>query len=214
MQNICASQMTPQPHGIETEVSSSMLCESPKIVLYHKVVCADFLRHTVGIASSKLQPALVSTEAAGAASEGRKSEIAWLAHDFDPIIHGVVEFIADCVGMPSSRAEQLQVIRYKVGGEYRRHFDGYDIDTERGRRCTAARGQRLVTALLYLNSGFSGGNTQFPLLGIDVVPSEGSVLMFDNCTQDSRIPHPRSLHAGLPVTGGEKWVATLWFRER
>jgi prolyl 4-hydroxylase len=29
-------------------------------------------------------------------------------------------------------------------------------------------------------------------------------------------PHPstRTLHAGLPVVKGEKWVATFWFREK
>jgi hypothetical protein len=38
-------------------------------------------------------------------------------------------------------------------------------------------------------------------------------VIFDNLAPDGQ-PDPRTLHAGLPVREGEKWLATLWLRER
>ena len=38
-------------------------------------------------------------------------------------------------------------------------------------------------------------------------------IAFRNLTADGR-PDPDSLHAGLPVARGEKWLATLWLRQR
>jgi hypothetical protein len=38
-------------------------------------------------------------------------------------------------------------------------------------------------------------------------------VVFDNLFADGR-PDPDSLHAGTPVERGEKWLATLWIRQR
>jgi prolyl 4-hydroxylase len=38
-------------------------------------------------------------------------------------------------------------------------------------------------------------------------------LTFENCIRGTVIRDENSLHAGAPVEGGEKWIATLWFRE-
>lgn len=37
--------------------------------------------------------------------------------------------------------------------------------------------------------------------------------MFENCARGTVVRHENSLHAGAPVEEGEKWLATLWFRE-
>jgi hypothetical protein len=39
------------------------------------------------------------------------------------------------------------------------------------------------------------------------------VVLFDNVGPDGR-PDADTLHAGLPVERGEKWLGTLWLRER
>ena len=39
------------------------------------------------------------------------------------------------------------------------------------------------------------------------------MLAFDNVLNDGS-PDKRSLHAGLPVTMGEKWLLSVWIRDR
>ena len=31
---------------------------------------------------------------------------------------------------------------------------------------------------------------------------------------DNKLPHPASLHMGLPPEHGDKWILTFWFREK
>ncbi|MCC7247295.1 MAG: 2OG-Fe(II) oxygenase superfamily protein, partial [Lysobacter sp.] len=38
-------------------------------------------------------------------------------------------------------------------------------------------------------------------------------MRFDDAHPEGRLD-PDSLHAGLPVIAGEKWLATLWIRQR
>ena len=66
---------------------------------------------------------------------------------------------------------------------------------------------------MYLNDVEAGGETEFPLAGVRIAPVAGRAVVFDNLLADGR-PDPESLHAGLPVARGEKWLATLWLRER
>ena len=75
-------------------------------------------------------------------------------------------------------------------------------------------GQRLWTALVYLNDGFEGGETHFPRLDYSVKPRLGRLLVFQNTYRGSDIKHDLAEHAALPVISGEKYAFNLWFRER
>jgi prolyl 4-hydroxylase len=197
-----------------TENAMNVLCESPRVILAIGVVSTELTSALVALAEPRICRALVSGEDGGTFSSGRSCEVTWLMHDEDPVVRSVVDTVANVAGLDSRLAERLQIIRYSKGGEYKPHFDSYDLTTERGRRCTAGRGQRTRTALLYLNDGFEGGATRFPRLGLEVRPLRGAVLTFDNCQIGGTLRDDKSLHAGLPVEDGEKWVGTLWFRER
>ena len=56
-----------------------------------------------------------------------------------------------------------------------------------------------------------GGETHFPELDITVRGAVGDLLIFRNLDAQG-MPDPRMLHAGLPITAGEKWLATRWIR--
>ena len=71
----------------------------------------------------------------------------------------------------------------------------------------------MITALIYLNDVEDGGATSFPELDIAIKPKKGNVLVFHNTIPETTNIHPKSLHAGMPVSNGEKWAANLWFRE-
>ena len=74
-------------------------------------------------------------------------------------------------------------------------------------------GNRCVTMITYLNDVQDGGGTVFPVLGFAIQALQGRVLMFGNL-DEHKIPHPSSLHMGLPPEDGDKWILTFWFREK
>ena len=110
---------------------------------------------------------------------------------------------------PYENGESLMVLRYRPGEEYRPHHDFLgpnepDLKT---------RGQRFRTALLYLNDGYEGGETHFLSPDVKVAGKTGDVVVFDN-VDEKGAPDVSARHAGRPVTRGEKWLATLWLRDR
>ncbi len=108
--------------------------------------------------------------------------------------------------------EPLALLRYQPGEEYRPHRD-YLPPARLAMTDGQLGGQRLYTAFVYLNDVDAGGETDFPELGVRITPKAGRAVLFHNTLADAT-PDPRTLHAGLPVVAGEKWLATLWIRER
>ncbi|MNN97804.1 hypothetical protein D3C81_2170410 [compost metagenome] len=46
-----------------------------------------------------------------------------------------------------------------------------------------------------------------------MAPVKGNAVYFSYLLPDGTLDE-RTLHAGLPVASGEKWIATKWLRER
>ncbi len=105
-------------------------------------------------------------------------------------------------GLPVTHGEAISVLHYAPGEEYRRHSDVLPPPYPR----------RAITMIAYLNDDFTGGETEFPALGITITPRAGDAILFDNLDRDGRA-HPGAVHAGLPVARGRKQVATRWIRE-
>ena len=119
----------------------------------------------------------------------------------------ICERISGVANMPLENAEHIQVVRYTKDQEYKPHYDAFKDDQHK-----KDGGQRLLTCLVYLNNSV-GGATAFPNLNIIVGAIEGRLLMFGNVDEEKN-PHILSMHQGLPPHEGEKWIFTLWFRER
>ena len=119
--------------------------------------------------------------------------------------------------MPIRNAEQYQLVYYKKGAQYKPHFDSFDYETEDGKNNWEPGGQRMITVIAYLNDVEEGGETGFPELGINIPPKKGNAVVFHNTLTNDAATHPkinpRSLHGGMPVIKGEKWMVNLWFRE-
>jgi prolyl 4-hydroxylase len=73
-------------------------------------------------------------------------------------------------------------------------------------------GQRIKSVLFYLNDEFEGGETNFPMKGIKVKPVKSKAIIWDNINEDGTLDY-ESIHAGLPVISGFKYIATIWIRE-
>lgn len=124
---------------------------------------------------------------------------------YDAPVAMALRQIALIAGEPPEHAEPLGVLRYGPGQEYRPHYDYYNDDQHEA--------QRTTTVFVYLNHVSEGGGTEFPRLGVVVGPERGKAVKFLNCDAEGK-PNPETLHAGLPVIRGEKWLATLWFWDR
>ena len=112
-------------------------------------------------------------------------------------------------GMGLLHAEDLGLLHYGVGQEYKPHRDYLHDSTLIGPNTP---GQRVRTIFCYLNEVELGGETEFLHWNQRVSPKLGRIVVFDN-VKNGKVD-PDSVHAGLPVLAGEKWLATFWLRER
>ena len=131
----------------------------------------------------------------------------------DPVVGTVDRKIANLLGLDLRASEPLQGQRYAPGQEFKPHTDtfepgGYDFYVH-----TADTGQRTWTAMIYLNEPDEGGATRFKTIGKTVQPETGKLLAWNNLLADGR-PNPATLHQGMKVRRGTKYVLTKWFRER
>lgn len=129
----------------------------------------------------------------------------------NPVVAAVERRLAWLSGLPERNGEGLQILHYRVGGEYRPHFDYFDPATPGCALQLKHGGQRLLTIIMYLNDVDGGGSTVFPELGLEFLPEKGAALLFASMTREGAL-QPQSLHGGSPVTAGVKWIATRWIR--
>jgi prolyl 4-hydroxylase len=107
-----------------------------------------------------------------------------------------------------NRFEDISIVRYEATQEYKGHYDACSTKTYCGDNL---RIYRTATLILYLNDDFEDGGTNFPKIGKTITPETGKVALFYNTDADG-VEIPESLHAGLPVKSGVKWICTLWIK--
>jgi hypothetical protein len=166
-------------------------------------------------ASARLEPAYVFNSQGGTLgvdpARSNRSAVFGLA-DIDCVLHMVRVRIAAAIGIPVECFEWPQVLHYAVGQEFRPHHDFLDPASDLFRAELARNGQRIATALVYLNDGFEGGDTRFPSLDLAFRGGTGDALIFTNVDPRGQ-PDRSTLHAGMPPTSGEKWLLSQWIRE-
>ncbi|MFL6829424.1 MAG: prolyl hydroxylase family protein [Sphingomicrobium sp.] len=131
----------------------------------------------------------------------------------DPVVAAVDRKMTELLGLPGQSGELIQGQRYGRGQEFKPHTDtfepgGYDFYVH-----TADMGQRTWTAMVYLNAPEEGGATRFKAIGKTVQPETGKLLAWNNLLPDGR-PNPATMHQGMKVRRGTKYILTKWFRER
>jgi prolyl 4-hydroxylase len=164
------------------------------------------------LARPTLAPALVRDPQSGQAI---RSPIRSNRATILPAAHGhlavrlIERTLASIAGQALLNAEDLGILHYGEQQEYRPHRDYLHDPALIG---PGTPGQRAQTIFCYLNEPALGGETEFLHWNQRVNPKLGRVVCFDNMLDGK--PDPNSVHAGLPVLAGEKWLATLWLRER
>ena len=159
---------------------------------------------------AQLRPSTItSPPGAGYDSTFRTSRTCDLS-DSDPAVASLDAKIYAAIGFDKSLAEPTQGQHYEVGQVFKTHtdfFKPYELD----KHTMGALGQRTWTFMIYLNTPKSGGETEFPTLGMKVTPKRGRAVVWNNL-RDTGDGNDATRHQSLPVTGGTKTIITKWFR--
>jgi hypothetical protein len=192
------------------------LCKEPRVQAFEGLASPAICDWIMAQAKDRLKPAMVyDPSGKQAAIDGRSNSYAELSlADSDLVVLAMRERLAAAAGLPIMNMDGPQVLHYALGQSFAPHFDFFDAAIPNQAVQMAARGQRIATALLYLNDeGLEGGETDFPELGFSHRGKRGDALVFFN-VDGAGEPDRRTLHAGLPPTRGEKWVVSQWIRDR
>jgi len=132
----------------------------------------------------------------------------------DSVIRVLEHRAASLTGWTIDRIEPSSVIRYQPGQEYRPHVDYFSQD-QLARNADSGSdlgGQRIATFLVCLVAPELGGETLYNRTGMQIAQEPGTALIHFNVTADG-LPDELSLHTGLPVQNGEKWLLRTTLRE-
>ncbi len=131
---------------------------------------------------------------------------------WSPQVRPIDESIAGLLGIDPDFGETMQGQRYAPGQQFRAHHDYFHTNEGYYAEVSKQGGQRTWTAMIYLNDVTEGGATWFPQAGIKVSPKRGLLLAWNNMKPDGS-PNELTLHEGMAVVEGVKYIVTKWFRE-
>jgi prolyl 4-hydroxylase len=192
-----------------------MTLKAPRIVVLGNLLSEQECEAMVAYAEQRLQrsPVVADSDGQLRVHEHRTSRGAMLQRGETGLVARIEARLAALTKWPVACGEGLQILRYERGNEYRPHYDWFDPALPGPRKHLERGGQRNATIIMYLSDVERGGATSFPNLGLEVQPQKGGAVFFLN-TDGSGAPDAQTLHAGEPVVGGTKMIATKWLRER
>jgi prolyl 4-hydroxylase len=194
--------------GHTTRVSLSV--DLPTLRVLDGLLTTQECEELIGQAQPRLQRSLTVAEDGQHQADNRRTSLGMFFRIGEtPLVERIEQRIAELLQVPVNHGEGLQILHYLQGQEYEPHFDWFDPTQPGFAAVTARGGQRIASVVMYLNTPEEGGGTGFPALGLTVTALRGSAVYFAYEGGDQA-----SLHAGLPVVRGEKWIATKWLRER
>lgn len=185
-------------------------CEKPLIIVFEDAIpiklCEEIIQKHVrdkmnpnsGLQSRKESYAQVTEMV-----ENRGISLGMDPYHYNEIASAIVK---NC-GIPYSYIEAIDIYNYETGQYLDLHHD-YPYDPKQINYYSHG-GDRVGTAIFYLNDDYDGGVTSFPQLGVDIHPKAGSILYFkqeyDEATNWSTI------HESTLITKGTKWIASCFF---
>jgi prolyl 4-hydroxylase len=213
-----SQQLAQTPNAFETSdrpVVMLFAMASPRVILFGDLLAAEECDQLIELSRGKLARSSVVNAATGQydVHPHRTSSGTHFERGENELIRRIEHRIAELTQHPVERGEPLQILHYQPGGEYKPHFDYFDPAQPGNEAVLKHGGQRVATLVMYLNDVDAGGSTVFPEVGLDVLPRKGNAVYFAYTTEQGQLD-ARSLHGGSPVSAGEKWIATKWFRQR
>ena len=131
----------------------------------------------------------------------------------DPLVAAVDARLAAFTGLDPLHGEPLQGQRYAVGQEFKAHTDYFEPNGVDFHRYCSVAGNRTWTAMVYLNEPEAGGATRFKAVDKTIQSETGKLVCWNNHRPDGSL-NPATIHHGMKVRAGTKYVITKWYRER
>eukprot|EP00877_Chromochloris_zofingiensis_P008230 jgi/Chrzof1/3660/Cz13g04040.t1 len=212
----------------DTKEWIELISWKPRAFIYHNLLTNEEANHLKSLASISMKRSTVVSTADGSSvvDDYRTSYGTFLKRQQDVTVSAIEAKVARWVNIPAVHAEDMQVLRYGVGQEYKPHMDTLHAEDA---------GPRVATVLIYLNDVEEGGETAFPegsewahasqqqRLGpvskcaaghVAFKPKKGDALLFFSIKPDGRTEDYHAMHTGCPVIKGVKWTATKWIHAR
>ena len=136
--------------------------------------------------------------------------------DLDPALPVVRDLEARLFalnGIDPAHGEPVQGQRYAMGQEFKAHTDYFEPDGQDFTRFCSVAGNRTWTFMIYLNEVEAGGATRLKVVDKIFQPAAGKLVCWNNHRPDGTL-NPATLHHGMKVRKGVKYVITKWYRER
>jgi prolyl 4-hydroxylase len=181
---------------------------------YPEVLTPEDCQELIDLADPKYQIATTLGDKKDDSDGYRIAENAFIRLDeAHETVKKIVNAISEKTNIPISNMEDLVIVRYQVGGRYKPHHDFFHDGQSYTEDQLSKGGNRKMSTLVYLNDDFEGGETHFTHLGIRIEPERGKLVTWDNMTEEGGLDHT-SIHEGMPVISGIKYVAIIFIRER
>ena len=214
------------------------IATAPRAYVWHGFMSPEECDHVIAAAEPLMERSGVVDSKTGAPTVDpiRTSYGAFLPIAHDEVVARIETRAAEWAMVPVTHQEQLHVLRYAEGQQYKDHHDAFDA-TVREKIAFDNGRQRLATVLMYLSDVDEGGETVFPhpsaawsgtadrtggedggwsacaSRGPAAKPKKGDALLFYDLTLKGDLDDAAT-HAGCPVIRGVKWTATKWMHER
>ena len=142
----------------------------------------------------------------------RTSETCDLSAD-EPAVREMETLFAALGGIDPAHGEPLQGQRYDLGQEFKPHCDYFNRGGQDWEKYCSVAGQRTWTFMVYLNEVEAGGATRFKAISKSFHPETGKLICWNNWRPDGS-ENPNTIHHGMKVRKGVKYVITKWYREQ
>lgn len=193
------------------------LCERPRIAISDDFVSREERAQIMSLtAGALMEPQKYTASDAHGAAENQffnGTGMAFGALTSDVMVRCIERRIAERTDWRMEAVEPSSVICYKPGQEYRPHVDYFTDQqiAENRARTLDFGGQRVVTFLICLQAAEAGGETCYPRVDVTVSYRPGTAVLHYNTLPDGR-QDELSVHHGMPVTQGEKWLLRTTLR--
>ncbi|MBI1404290.1 MAG: oxygenase [Porphyrobacter sp.] len=171
---------------------------------------ADLAAELIALIDADRRPSTIADDNGDAYF--RTSETCDLAADL-PAASRIEAMITQLSGLDPAYGEPLQGQRYAEGQEFKPHTDYFTPGGRDFERFCTLSGNRTWTFMIYLNDVAAGGATRFKLLDKTFQPETGKLLCWNNRLADGAV-NPATLHHGMKVRKGVKYVITKWYRDK
>ena len=207
--------MTTLPDSIAATIAAQpgvQRVPTPKAAVFQqrRFVDADLAAELIALIDADRRPSTIADDNGDAYF--RTSETCDLAGDL-PAVLRVETMLTELSGIDPGYGEPLQGQRYAEGQEFKPHTDYFSPGGRDFAKFCTLSGNRTWTFMIYLNEVAAGGATRFKVLDKTFQPEAGKLLCWNNRLPDGAV-NPATLHHGMKVRKGVKYVITKWYREQ